>query len=64
MDDLDKEKRYLACKVVGGSAFVDFINPREDEFIFISCSFLNQRFQTQMANACTEPTFNEVRNLN
>ena len=40
-------KRYLSCRVVSGRAFVDYINPRENESISIAVSFLKNRFNTE-----------------
>ena len=32
-EGLDPNKRYLSCNVIKGSAFVDFVNVRQDEHI-------------------------------
>lgn len=32
-DLMDPQKRYLVCKITKGTAFVDFISPREDEYL-------------------------------
>ena len=41
---LEPNRRYLSCRIVGLRALVDFISPREDEFIYATVSFLRQRF--------------------
>lgn len=40
-------------------ALVDFISPREDEFIYATVSFLKQRFQTPAHSANAEVIFND-----
>jgi len=40
-------------------ALVDYVNPKEDEFIYATVSFLKQRFQTQAVPASTEVYFSE-----
>lgn len=32
-EGFDPSKRYLSCNVIKGSAFVDFVNVRQDEHI-------------------------------
>jgi centrosomal protein CEP76 len=48
---LDPNKRYLSCNIVSGRAFVDFVNPREDEYISMAVSFLKNRFHTRHVRA-------------
>lgn len=46
-ENLDPNKRYLACRVVHIKAMTDFITQqRDDEYVFVTISFLKQRFQT------------------
>ena len=44
--NLEPNKRYLAVRLVHLKALVDFVNPREDEYIYATVSFLKQRFST------------------
>ena len=44
---LDPNKRYLCCNIVGGRALVDFVNPRDDEYVSVAVSFLKNRFHTK-----------------
>jgi hypothetical protein len=46
-------------RLVHLKAFVDYVNPKEDEFIYATVSFLRQRFQTQAISASTEIIFSE-----
>jgi hypothetical protein len=55
-------KRYLSCRVVSGRAFVDYINPRENETISIAVSFLKNRFITEQVKAGTDMIFDERSN--
>lgn len=57
---IDPNKRYMSCRIVNGKAFVDFINPRDDEFLQISVSFLKSRFKTKLVPASTDPLWDEV----
>lgn len=50
----------MSLKIVQTKAFIDFMNAREDEYIFITVSFLKQRFQTQAQFAQTDVTFDET----
>ena len=59
-DNLDPNKRYLSCQVIKGSAFVDFVNVRQDEHIQISVSFLKNRFSTKLVGCSTDPVFDET----
>ena len=43
---LEPNKRYLSIRMVHLRALVDYVNPRDDEFIYATISFLKQRFQT------------------
>ena len=45
-NDLDPNKKYLSCNIVKGSAFVDFVNVRQDEYLSVTVSFLKNRFST------------------
>ena len=56
---LDPSKRYLSCHVTHGKAFVDFVNPRDDEMISVAVSFLKNRFHTKKVRAGCEFTLNE-----
>lgn len=58
--NLDPHKRYLACTVVRGSAFVDFVNVRPDEQLSISVSFLKSRFHTKLLTCSSDPIFDET----
>ena len=40
-DLLDPNKRYLVCRISKVSSFVDYVSPREDEFLKVSVSFLD-----------------------
>ena len=60
---IDKNKRYLNCHVVCGKAFVDFVNPREDEQISIALTFLKNRYHTKLVSACCEFNFDEIFNF-
>lgn len=48
---LDPNKRYLSCNIVSGRAFVDFVNPRDDEYVSIAVSFLKNRYHTKHVRA-------------
>ncbi len=41
---LEPNRRYLSVRLVHLRALVDFVNPRDDEFIYATVSFLKQRF--------------------
>ncbi len=56
---IEPNRRYLSIRLVSVRAMVDFINPKEDEFIYCSISFLKQRFQTQAVAAAAELIFND-----
>ena len=57
---LDPNKRYLSFNLMQARAFVDFVNPRDDEFISIAVSFLKNRFHTRLVKAETDFEFNET----
>jgi centrosomal protein CEP76 len=57
---LDPNKRYLSCNIVSGRAFVDFVNPRDDEYISIAVSFLKNRYHTKHQRAGCEFNFDET----
>ena len=57
---MDPNKRYMSCKVMHCKAMVDFINAKDDEYIFVTVSFLKQRFQTQAQFAATDVYFDET----
>lgn len=57
---LDPNKRYLSCNLASGRALVDFINPRDDEYISIAVSFLKNRFHTRHQKAACEVNFDET----
>jgi hypothetical protein len=56
---LEPNKRYLSIRMVHLRALVDYVNPREDEFIYVTISFLKQRFQTGALPAQAEVAFSE-----
>ena len=56
-DLMDPNKRYLAIKITKGSAFVDYIHPREDEYLKISVSFLDHRYSSELIPCSTDPVF-------
>jgi hypothetical protein len=37
---IEPNKRYLSVRLVHLKAFVDYVNPKEDEFIYATVSFL------------------------
>jgi len=45
-DKLDPNRRYMIIKCYRGSAFVDYIEPRSDEYLTLSISYLNQRYSS------------------
>jgi centrosomal protein CEP76 len=57
---IDPNKRYLSCNIASGRAFVDFVNPRDDEYISIAVSFLKNRFHTKHSRAGCEVFFDET----
>ena len=57
---LDPSKRYLCCNIVGGRALVDFVNPRDDEYVSVAVSFLKNRFHTKQQRAACEVNFDET----
>lgn len=50
----------MSCKIVGGKAFVDFVNARDDEFLMITISFLKNRFHSKRVAVSTDPIFDET----
>lgn len=54
---LDKKKKYLICKINKGASFVDFVSPKEDEYLKISVSFMDQRYSSNPVPATTDPMF-------
>jgi len=58
--NLDPNKRYLSCNLVCARAFVDFVNPRDDEYISVAFSFLKNRFHTKHVRSGCEIDFNET----
>ena len=60
LKSLDPNKRYLSCNIVGGGAFVDFVNPRDDEYISVAISFLKNRFHTKHVRAACDLRFDET----
>ena len=60
LNRLDKDKRYLSVNVVHGVAFVDFVNPRDDEEISIAVSFLKNRYMTKKVQANCEFNLGET----
>lgn len=54
---LDPLKRYMIAKVYRGSGFVDYIEPKPDEFLKLSVSFLNQRYSSSLVTSTSEPVF-------
>ena len=57
---LDPNKRYLSCNITCGRAFVDFVNPRDDEYISMAVSFLKNRFHTKHVRAGCEFNVDET----
>ena len=57
---LDSNKRYLACHIVSGRSFVDFVNPRDDEYVSIAISFLKNRYHTKHIRASCDLLFDET----
>ena len=57
-EEVDPKKRYLSVQVQKGAAFVDFINPREDEWLLVTVSFLKGRSTSKPVLASTDPLFN------
>jgi len=57
---LDPNKRYLSFNIAGARAFVDFVNPRDDEYLSVAVSFLKNRFHTKHARAACEVSFDET----
>lgn len=45
-ENLDPSRRYMSLKIVHLKAFIDFMNAKDDEYVFVTVSFLHQRFQT------------------
>lgn len=43
-----------------GRAFVDFVNPRDDEYISMAVSFLKNRFHTKHVRASCEVPIDET----
>lgn len=56
---IEPNKRYLSVRLVSIRALVDFLSPKDDEFIYCSISFLKQRFQTPAVSAAAELYFSE-----
>lgn len=54
---LDKNKKYVICKINKGASFVDFVSPKEDEYLKVSVSFLDQRYSSSPIPATTDPVF-------
>lgn len=54
---MDPNKRYMIAKVYKGSAFADFIEPKSDEYLTLSISYLNQRFSSSPVTCSTDPVF-------
>lgn len=54
---LDKKKKYVICKINKGASFVDFVSPKEDEYLKVSVSFLDQRYSSDPVPATTDPVF-------
>ena len=57
---MDPNKRYLSCNIVHAKAFVDFVNPRDDEYLSIAVSFLKSRFLTKHVKADCDMMFDET----
>ena len=57
---LDPNKRYLSCNIACGRAFVDFVNPRDDEHISMAVSFLRNRFHTKHVRAACDLNVDET----
>lgn len=60
LKSLDPNKRYLSCNIVNARAFVDFVNPRDDEHVSVAISFLKNRFHTKHTRAGCEMAFDET----
>ena len=59
-EQLDPKKRYMACTIVRGMAFADYVNLRNDEHMSVTASFLKSRFHTKMVQCSTDPVFEET----
>ena len=57
---LDPNKRYLSCNIVCGRAFVDFVNPRDDEYVSMAVSFLKNRFHSKHVRASCDLPIDET----
>ena len=57
---LDPNKRHLCCNLVEARAFVDFVNPRDDEHISIAISFLKERYHSKHVRAACEMSFGDT----
>lgn len=60
LKQMDPTRRYLSCNIAYGKAFVDFVNPREDDTISIAVSFLKHRYHTKKVRAGVEFAINET----
>ena len=49
--------QYILLKILGGKAFIDFINNKKDKLV-INISFLGNHFRTEPVRAECEPCFN------
>lgn len=60
LKQFDPNKRHIQCQIVNGRAFVDFVNPRDDEYVSLSISFMRNRYHTKKVRAGCELEFNET----
>jgi hypothetical protein len=56
-DMLDPNRRYMIAKAYKGSGFADYIEPRSDEYLTLSISYLNQRYSSSPVTCSTDPLF-------
>ena len=57
--NLDPNKRYLAVRLVSLKSLVDFVNARDDEYVYVTISFLKNRAQSKVMPASTDLVFDE-----
>lgn len=54
---LDPNTRYMIVKALRGTAFVDYLDPRSDEYLSLSLSYLDQRYSSSPVTCKSEPNF-------
>jgi len=60
VDNLDPNKRYMGVHLVKGTCFADFVNPRDDEHLQVTASFLKNRFHSKIVPVSTDPVFDDT----